>query len=61
MHEIIPEAGCEVTQALTYVPAPVVKVMGAELRRFRLEADECPGSVILECKRASAYHGYRPG
>jgi alpha-galactosidase len=51
LHDIVPEAEYEVTQAHYYAPSQRVIIKGADLQRFRLEIADCPGSVILEYKR----------
>ena len=53
LHEIDPEGDYEVTQAHTYTPSQPVKIKGAKLRQFKLEIDHCPGSLMLEYKKAS--------
>jgi hypothetical protein len=52
-HEIDPEADYEVTQAHTYELSQPVIMKGAELQRFKAEIDACPGSLVIEYKRAS--------
>jgi len=49
--EIDEQADYEVTQAWTYEPAEPTVIPGHKFRRFKLEIEDCPGSLIAEYRR----------
>lgn len=51
LHEIDPEANYEVTRSYTFEPSKPVRMKGSELRRLKVEIDECPGSLVIEYRR----------
>ena len=54
LHEIDPDAKYEITQSHGYDPSDPLELAGTQLQLLKLEIDDCPGSVVVEYKRAGA-------
>jgi alpha-galactosidase len=54
LREIDPAANYTVTCSHSYDPGKPVTMNGAQLKRLRLEIDECPGSVLVEYRKLTA-------
>jgi alpha-galactosidase len=52
LHDIDPAADYEVTYARTYTPDKPCRMKGAELLRLKVNIDNCPGSVLIEYRKA---------
>jgi len=50
LKEINPDAEYEVIQSHSFDLASPIKMNGKELKRFKLEIDDCPGAIIVEYK-----------
>jgi alpha-galactosidase len=52
LHEIDPDADYEITRAYDYERPASTRVGGAELRALKLHIEECPGSLVVEYRKA---------
>ena len=53
LHDIDPSATYELVRSAGYEPAAPVRLSGSEFERFRIDIDECPGSLVVEYKRVA--------
>ena len=51
LKEIDRNAEYELTQYFTYEPSEPIRMKGSEFLEFKIEINECPGSVIIEYKK----------
>lgn len=49
--DIDPAAVYEVVLSRTYEPSKPLRMRGAEIRRLKVDVDDCPGSVVVEYRR----------